>query len=481
MANLHTPSTTEPRDGTSLKHHLQEDDVKQTDCILPSNYPNLLVSLHAKVIVRENPVIGRGFVASGSIAAGDTILEEKPVALCLYESPVAGGFQMCHICLKIFKLTGPHEKSNGEYYYCTKHCLEQGRKAKHGWKIAELEALGSSNLLLLANMLITRPNLEQLQSVVSNVENREYEDMMNALPRVLQILELENEKGIFEIAKHYVGVVFVNSFGVRFNVINKDDFGMALYEKASFFNHSCDPNCYAVWDESTICVRTLRDITPGEPLTIAFMTFVEMQKTSVRKTVLSSVFGFNCCCKKCEHPPAAETTLLDEHPMVARLNKFATRSWENGDVNTAFKFYSKMFEKERFWLPKFSKSIESLNDIVERALAEDAVAVVEVGRKAARIGATLCEEVVANELCSNLTLYQITFMLYDMILCLVCINLDRTQETMMKNLEEICQLRERIRDLTNSMNLDLRSFCGDIPHNRLCSALEFFEQVAHAE
>merc|ERR1719320_2389552 len=117
-------------------------------------------------------------------------------------------------------------------------------------------------------------------------QNREFEDIIvKGLKSLLEILELENEPGILDIAKHYAGVVFVNSFGVRFNVINTDDFAMALYEKASLFNHSCSPNCYALWDQNTISIRTLRAISEGEPLTISFVTFIEMQKTSLRQKV----------------------------------------------------------------------------------------------------------------------------------------------------------------------------------------------------
>jgi len=460
-----------------MKHNIMKSIAEKEDIKLPDNYPDHLLSLHPKAVLRKDPVIGRGFVSSGRIDAGEVILKEKPVGLCVNETPVTGGFEMCWSCLKIFKLSESNEKGNSDFYYCGKRCKEHGRRMKHGWKRAELEAMGSSNLLLLANLLITRPNLKELQSEVSMKQNREFEDtIVKGIKSLLNILELENEPGIFEIAKHYAGIVFVNSFGVRFNVINTDDFAMALYEKASFFNHSCSPNCFASWDGSTICIRTLQGISEGETLTIAFVTFVEMQKTSLRKEVLSSVFGFDCRCKKCRHPPTEEEKLLEEHPTISRIDRFASRSWAKGDVNTAFRFYSKMLEDESFWLPKYSKSIESLNEIAERALNEIDIAVIKVGRKASRIGTRLCKQVVDTKLCNNLAIYHVRFLLYDMILCLVEINSDGVQETMMKNLEIICQLGERLRELTSSMNLNLRTFCGKIPHSRLCSALEFFEQ-----
>jgi len=477
MPNLKNCVAKEPG-RTSMKHNIIKRSAEKEDIKLPDNYPEHLLSLHPKAILRKDPVVGRRFVSSGRIDAGEVILKENPVGLCVNETPVTGGFEMCWSCLKIFKLSESNEE-NGDFYYCGKRCKEHGRRVKHGWKRAELEALGSSNLLLLASLLITRPNLKELQSEVSMNQNREFEDIIvKGLQSLLNILELENEPGILEIAKHYAGVVFVNSFGVRFNVINTDDFAMALYEKASLFNHSCSPNCYASWDGSTICIRTMQDISVGETLTIAFVTFVEMQKTSLRKKVLSSNFGFDCSCKKCRNPPSEEASLLEEHPAISRIDRFALRNWEKGDVNTAFRFYSKMLEDESLWLPKFSKSIESLNEIAERALNENDIAVIKVGRKASRIGTRLCEQVVDMKLCNNLAIYHIRFLLYDIILCLVEINSDGAQETMMKNLEIICQLGERLRGLTSSMNLNLRTFCGKIPHSRLCSALEFFEQSA---
>jgi len=225
MPNLKNCVAKEPG-RTSMKHNIIKRSAEKEDIKLPDNYPEHLLSLHPKAILRKDPVVGRRFVSSGRIDAGEVILKENPVGLCVNETPVTGGFEMCWSCLKIFKLSESNEE-NGDFYYCGKRCKEHGRRVKHGWKRAELEALGSSNLLLLASLLITRPNLKELQSEVSMNQNREFEDIIvKGLQSLLNILELENEPGILEIAKHYAGVVFVNSFGVRFNVINTDDFAM---------------------------------------------------------------------------------------------------------------------------------------------------------------------------------------------------------------------------------------------------------------
>merc|ERR1719233_2848559 len=131
MSNLKNGVEKDPA-RINMKHNIVKSNREKEDIKLPDNYPDHLLSLHPKAILRRDPVVGRGFVSSGRINAGEVILKENPVGLCVYETPVTGGFEMCWACLKIFKLSESHEKGIGDFYYCGKRCKEYGKKAKHG-------------------------------------------------------------------------------------------------------------------------------------------------------------------------------------------------------------------------------------------------------------------------------------------------------------------------------------------------------------
>ena len=82
---------------------------------------------------------------------------------------------------------------------------------------------------------------------------------------------------------------FINSFGVMWNFSGFDEFviGIAIYENASFLNHSCDPNCYVYWKYGNIlCVRSYTDISKNHPTTITLFQGLETQPTPQRQVIL---------------------------------------------------------------------------------------------------------------------------------------------------------------------------------------------------
>ena len=73
----------------------------------------------------------------------------------------------------------------------------------------------------------------------------------------------------------------------------------ALFLVCSRFNHSCTPNAYHFFNESTGCERiySTRDIRAGEEICTAYIDV--MQASTTRRSELRTRFGFTCICDVC--------------------------------------------------------------------------------------------------------------------------------------------------------------------------------------
>ena len=79
-----------------------------------------------------------------------------------------------------------------------------------------------------------------------------------------------------------LGKVHSNRFSVSGSVLHSS-IGFALYEQATFINHSCNPNCTCkmIEDENRlkhIMIIAKRDIAPGEEITYDYQFAVESEK-----------------------------------------------------------------------------------------------------------------------------------------------------------------------------------------------------------
>lgn len=64
---------------------------------------------------------------------------------------------------------------------------------------------------------------------------------------------------------------------------------------ARFINHSCDPNCDAVIEDSRIWIETIREIAPGEELAYDYAYVLEQRHTQAAKRR----YPCNCGSSKC--------------------------------------------------------------------------------------------------------------------------------------------------------------------------------------
>lgn len=62
-------------------------------------------------------------------------------------------------------------------------------------------------------------------------------------------------------------------------------------------NHSCDPNCVAVFNGTKISIKAVKKINTGDELTISYTEL--LAPTKVRQEDLKHQYFFDCCCGKC--------------------------------------------------------------------------------------------------------------------------------------------------------------------------------------
>ena len=73
--------------------------------------------------------------------------------------------------------------------------------------------------------------------------------------------------------------------------------GIGIYEKACLINHSCAPNCVAVFDGSRMSVRTIQHLRSNEEITISYIESIISR--GARQNELQEQYLFKCTCEKC--------------------------------------------------------------------------------------------------------------------------------------------------------------------------------------
>ncbi|RKO83582.1 hypothetical protein BDK51DRAFT_11615, partial [Blyttiomyces helicus] len=74
--------------------------------------------------------------------------------------------------------------------------------------------------------------------------------------------------------------------------------GRAIFPRASYFNHSCDPNCECIQDGMIMTIRTKRPVEEGEAsLTISYID--TNLPLGARRARLQEEYFFTCGCERC--------------------------------------------------------------------------------------------------------------------------------------------------------------------------------------
>jgi hypothetical protein len=105
--------------------------------------------------------------------------------------------------------------------------------------------------------------------------------------------------------------------------------GAGLYPAACDFNHSCDPTAEFYNQGGELLVRTLREVRPGEPLTVSYVPVVDGRRS--RREALAAQFHFHCCCDRCvrEEDEEAGEVATDQREHVDGANRSSSKLGES--------------------------------------------------------------------------------------------------------------------------------------------------------
>ena len=85
----------------------------------------------------------------------------------------------------------------------------------------------------------------------------------------LKCPDLEINMENIKLILHVFSILEVNAFGISDKTLLRA--GTGLYSPTNLLNHSCRPNCVAVFRGRTQFVVPVRDIATGEELTISYI------------------------------------------------------------------------------------------------------------------------------------------------------------------------------------------------------------------
>jgi hypothetical protein len=123
-----------------------------------------------------------------------------------------------------------------------------------------------------------------------------------------------------------------NNFEVTIDGVSQS----ALFPEIAMLNHDCRPNAAYFWDESTMShyVHAIRDIMPGEEITITYVDNEQERAKRVRK--LERNWGFQCGCSSCTaHPQMvheSDTRLHQIHALSKILDDWTATSGATPEV-----------------------------------------------------------------------------------------------------------------------------------------------------
>lgn len=184
---------------------------------------------------------------------------------------------------------------------CMLHSLEEGRVSVP----ENFFELAYHSITTVAAIRTFQPGYAVVQQFVSHAQ----EVAQHVHPTVDLVFELLDGREKKEFIAEVVGIIRCNAIEI---VETSSGTGVAqgLYATnvASFFNHSCLPNCSI--DAKQKAIVTTRSIQKGESLTISYIPQLYWP-TSLRQEELKEQYFFTCCCHRC-HPSSVSSCAFSE-------------------------------------------------------------------------------------------------------------------------------------------------------------------------
>jgi len=252
---------------------------------------------------------GRGIKALEHISPGEEVIREGPLVFTLTNCKTRG--LHCDYCLaapdNLFKC------SNCKYVsYCGKACQVRD------WSIHKIECKCLQNIsprqppdicrllsLILFKYYVPskkgrvtdKKDIEGLISNTEHITNARKEAFFSfgaVLNSYLQGCGIDLQQvDVYGLLCR----ISCNSFTITNSELNS--LGTGIYKTSSLLNHSCLPNCIAMFNGTEICIRAISNICPGDELYIAYVNLLDTKYN--RQLELKEGYMFQCECSLCNH------------------------------------------------------------------------------------------------------------------------------------------------------------------------------------
>eukprot|EP00435_Cladocopium_sp_Y103_P061279 s144_g22.t4 len=246
------------------------------------------MTLPAFLEVRDAGAAGRGIFAVEPITCGALIFSEKPIMWTFHRSAKWSRCRYCFGACAAAVEVGGGCASCGEVRWCSWKCREMD-EGRHALECSLLKALASlkvplevrENVALLISLRASNASNAATAACVAALmaeplgrpgakrRARCRGEAVKVFGRLLQEQATDvPDEVVKSEAASALAAMPLNAFG--FWDAGTDD-GHCLVPTASFFNHSCAPNCLHRVEEGHVKFYALRDIASNEELTFSYI------------------------------------------------------------------------------------------------------------------------------------------------------------------------------------------------------------------
>ncbi|CAG8488228.1 4314_t:CDS:10 [Ambispora gerdemannii] len=256
------------------------------------------LKLGNNVYMKETTEKGRGIFATENIKLGESILEEKPYAAVVDDNNLD---KFCSGCFaKPAKLL--RCSACNLLHYCSEKCQKSDWKQhKEECKtFVRLKHKPPASIRVICRILRKHSDDKDSYTAIENLNTNRTKFKQEEIETFAQLSILVKECVKISAAAGEMIDLFCRLTCNSFSVLDAEmiGIGVGIYTNTALINHSCVPNCLAVFDGSKLMVRNIRPIQKNEEITI---TYTDLGlPTMERRRELNERYFFLCRCELCK-------------------------------------------------------------------------------------------------------------------------------------------------------------------------------------